>query len=760
MRLLLLASLLVAAPAHALAQTGALQGAVRGADGAPVPGATVQVLGTALGTATDADGRYRLGGVPTGAQTVEARFVGLAPVRQTVTVPDGGTARLDLVLRDAVVTIGGVTVTGAREQGYRATTALQVNRSSAPLKEVPFSVQVVTQDLIRDRGVTQFGEALRYVPGLAPQVGFVGSNDRYTIRGFTVPFTYRNGFRRSGFSAADYVANVEQVEILKGAASALFGRAEPGGVVNVVTKRPLANPFVTVQGQVGSFNAYRATVDANAPLSPTIGVRLNAAYDDRDGFRDRAYARESFVAPVATWQPSERTTLTVEGEYGDLRAFPDRGFGNNPGFFEAPRERQYAGSNSRLDRSGGIAIAALTHRFSDAISGRLGGAYSAFDIQTQFYNFGFPPLSEDRTTVTLRPLIADESQTNTVVQAELYGAFRTGRAAHSTLVGVELGRDRGTSDVETAPLAAVPFGTPGDIATPEDSYAPWYTAGAGASAAAAYVQNETSLGPVRLLLGLRYDRSTAYNEFGGVTEKAEDQLSPRAGLTWTPTQEVSLYASAGRSFLPQPVAVRGGVAGASRGTTYESGAKLALLGGRLTPSVAVFHIERSNLAVADPDDATVSRLTGENRSRGVEVDVPVTLTPRWRALATYTYLDAAVVEDTGIEPGTPLINAPDHSAGLWTSVDVGGALDGLTLGLGALRIGERAANSFGTLTLDAYTRLDVSAAYAVRTPAGPVRAQLSVLNLTDVSFYEAGGAFAPLYPGAPRTVTFTLEITR
>lgn len=208
-----------------------------------------------------------------------------------------------------------IVVTGTREQGYRATVAPQVNKSDTPLQEIPFSVQVVTRELIEDRGVTSLGEALRYVPGLSPQVGFGAANDRFTIRGFTVPFNYKNGFRRSSFSATDQLANIEQIEILKGPASALYGRAETGGVVNVVTKRPLDEQFLDLAGEYGAFEALRLTADANLPLSEGLGLRVNASYDDRESFRDLVFSREWFVAPVLSWQPSNATTITIEGEY-------------------------------------------------------------------------------------------------------------------------------------------------------------------------------------------------------------------------------------------------------------------------------------------------------------------------------------------------------------------------------------------------------------------------------------------------------------
>ena len=195
---------------------------------------------------------------------------------------------------------------GTREQGYRATVAPQVNKSDTPIKETPFSVQVVTRELIEDRGITTIGEALRYVPGFSPQIGFVGSNDRFYIRGFITPYNLKNGLRRSTYAPDEQLQNVEQVEVLKGPASALYGRFEPGGVVNFVTKKPQDRAFAEVGALYGSFDQVRLTFDGNASLGDMLAVRLNASYDDKGSHRDFGFSRDLFVAPVLQWRPSTR----------------------------------------------------------------------------------------------------------------------------------------------------------------------------------------------------------------------------------------------------------------------------------------------------------------------------------------------------------------------------------------------------------------------------------------------------------------------
>lgn len=271
------------------------------------------------------------------------------------------------------------------------------------------------------------------------------------------------------------------------------------------------------------------------------------------------------------------------------------------------------------------------------------------------------------------------------------------------------------------------------------------------------------LGDLRLLVGGRYDRNTLRNrDFligSGADPTNRGAFSPRAGVTWTPIAAVSLYASWSRSFRGQVDVGRlrdGALPRPLIGESWEAGAKGSLLGGRLTPTIALFDITRHNVAVSDPDDFDLVLQIGRSRSRGVEIELPAVITPRWRVIANYTHLDATVEEDSFVTPGARLVNAPRHSASLWTTYDLAGRLRGASIGLGAQHIGERAGNTSNSIVLPAYTRVDTNLAYDFDASFGPLRAQLNVLNLFDGFYYDSGGAFIPLYPGAPRTVTASL----
>jgi iron complex outermembrane receptor protein len=658
-----------------------------------------------------------------------------------------------------------VIVLGTREQGYRATVAPLTNKSDTPIKETPFSIQVVTHELIRDRGITTVGEALRYVPGFSPQVGFGASNDRFYIRGFITPYNLKNGLRRSAYAPDEQLQNVEQVEVLKGPASALYGRFEPGGVVNFVTKKPLDAPFLEIGALYGSFDQHRATLDASMPVTDDLGVRVNFSHDERDGFRDFTFTRDTFVAPVVQWRAGVDTTVTLEGEYAQKRGYFDRGFANDPLFLQAPRERQFGEPDARYENDGGMASVFVDHQFSSALAGRVAFGYSDFTKDAFYYAFGFPPvnrLDPNRPLVNRRPSLAWDRQRDLTAQAELYARFSSGAVEHKALIGVERGYDHWRFEVLNTPFGVnlpIDFYNPtyGQRATPTvlTSDGDWNS-----DTVAVYVQDEAKVGPVRVLGGLRYDWNELDNQnrlVGGTSEETErGAASPRVGLTWTLNEAVSMYGSWSRSFRAQVDVgrLRGGMLPKPLiGESFEAGMKTSLLGGRLTPTLALFEIERRNVAVSDPEDFDVVIQIGRSRSRGVEIEAPAIISPRWRVIANYTYLDTQVLEDSFVTPGVQLVNAPEHSASLWTTYDLSGPLKGASIGLGAQHIGQRAANTDNSIELPAYTRVDINVAYDFNAGFGPLRAQLNVLNLLDEFYYDSGGAFIPMYPGAPRTVT-------
>ncbi|MFJ1298481.1 TonB-dependent siderophore receptor [Pseudomonadota bacterium AL_CKDN230030165-1A_HGKHYDSX7] len=669
-----------------------------------------------------------------------------------------------------------ITVIGTRERPYRSFVAPTTNKSDTLLKETPFSIQTVTSELIEDRGVTTLGGAISTVPGVTSQVGWGGSNDRFRLRGFATTANLKNGFRRSVFAPVDELVNIQQIEVLKGPASALYGRFEPGGVVNIVTKKPLDKPQTDIELTAGRYDFYRSTVDSTGPLGDQLGYRLTGSWQSNHSFRDFVDNDTQFISPVFQWTPSSRTTVTAEFELGKKRAAFDRGFGNSPLFLEVPIRYNYGEADANLKNNSALASLVLDHKLENGWDLHAGLQGSRARTDALWYAYGFPPVSGEDTPdpiVNRRKQRSIDEQKDMSALAEASRRFTTGAIGHRVLVGA----DYNYEDWDfTADAFMSGFGFPANL--PISLRNPVHGVQTGAMQhydssrytthnVGLYAQDEMTLGEQwRLLLGLRYDRARTsgraeYLLADGALKRTDDAYSPRIGLTWTPAEPVSFYGSWAKSFLTETnggMLRSGGLPQPSRGEQFEVGAKLSLLAGRLEPTLALFDIRRTNGVVGDPEDFNYVIQVGEQRSRGWELDIPYTITPQWRLLASYTQLTAQVTEDSDATiEGNRVANAPKRSASLWTTYDFTGWARGLRLGLGATYVGAREANTANTFELPAFTRWDANAIYRFG-PADRYKLQLTVQNLTDKRYYESGGSFVPTFAGAPRTVMVTFGI--
>lgn len=672
---------------------------------------------------------------------------------------------------DSTLELGATEVFGTREQGYRSTIAPTANKSPTPAKETPFSIQTVTRELIEDRGVTTLGEAIRTVPGVTNQVGFGALNDRFRLRGFATESNLKNGIRRSSFASVDELVNIEQIEVLKGPASALYGRFEPGGVVNLVTKKPQHEQRTQVDVSAGRYDFYRTTLDSTGPLGETLDYRLTAAWQDNGSFRDFVNNESKFFSPVLTWQLAPQTSLTFEFEYARKVADMDRGFGNNPRYLDAPIKRNFAEPDTRNSAISKLASVTLDHALTDDWD--LHAAIQASDsrLQTSWYAYGFVNGgiggSEDNPTVSRRPQLNHDRQIDATALAEISRSFRTGPINHRLLFGAEYSRDWWDYDSAAGTSSTIDFNNP-VYGTPPSPLSPTGEGRFINDSWALYTQDELSFGSReqwRLLLGGRFDQidASAIDDYYGLSEPSTatfNAFSPRVGITWTPVEALSLYASWSRSMrteLNNGILEGGQLAKPVKGEQFEVGTKLSLLNGRFTPTLAVFDIRRRDGLVADPNDPTFtySIQVGEQRSKGWELDLPFVVTDRWRLLASYTQLDTTISKDSdGGMQGNRLANAPQRNASLWSTYDLPG-VSGLSIGMGANYVGERQANNSNTFTLPSYTRWDSNVTYRFGQ-ALRYRVQLNVQNLFDKRYYDSGGSFVPMYPGAPRTAMVTL----
>jgi iron complex outermembrane recepter protein len=655
-------------------------------------------------------------------------------------------------------------VTGEQD-GYRVPTATTATKTDTPLRDIPGSIQVIPRRILEDQKTTRIQEALENISGVRKQ-GNLGGSDAggYNIRGFAQDGNFRNGFSDNDFYSSVDPANIERIEVLKGPASVLFGQAEPGGIINVVTKQPLSTPYSSAEFNVGNYGFYRPSFDISGPLTDdgSLLYRLNVAYQNSESFRDFNFTERVFIAPVITWNISDRTSLTFDLEYLSNDYLFDRGLpsiGDRPAPIPISRfiglPNVYNDSSLRLGYR-------LEHKFSK--DWQLRNAFSFVHAPSSgTYTYGGYDLVDDR----FAPIYVSREEFTRdtyTLQTELVGKFKTGSIVHQPLIGVELRRntwDYISFDV-AEPILLDIFNPNYDVdlpATPDESTLSYTTR---RDTLGIYIQDQITFADnLKVLIGGRFDafqrEETGFAET--TTKESLSAFSPRVGIVYQPIQPISLYASYTQSFQPDRffgLSATNEPFKPTTGTQYEVGIK-ADISEKLSATLAAYQVTKTNVVTDDPNnpDPNFSIQVGEQRSRGIELDIGGEILPGLNIIASYTYTDAITSKDNTIAVGNRIDNVPEHAASLWTSYELqSGDLKGLGFGLGFYYAGDRYADLDNTSILPSYFRTD-SAIYYKRDNW---KLALNFRNLFNETYYETSQARNIIYPGAPFTVIGSFSI--
>ncbi|MDV2994835.1 MAG: Vitamin B12 transporter BtuB [Chroococcidiopsis sp. SAG 2025] len=658
-----------------------------------------------------------------------------------------------------------IVVTGERE-GYSVPDATTGTRTDIPLRDIPQSIQVIPREVIEDRNVVRLSELADNVSGVQAEQGYGGlSSQGYRIRGFITNFeTLRNGFPDYGYFSPRDVANVERVEFLKGPAAVLYGGsptqyAGGSGVVNTITKKPLSEPFYRANLTYGSYDFFRPSLDISGPLTEDKSVlyRLNVAYENADSFRDFVENDSFFISPVVEVRISDRTKLSFEYEYQKYNYTFEQGFPIEPEVLRLPRSR-FLGEPNFAD--GNITFNSFTynfeHEFNDNLKFRQGFNVLEANLDNAEH-FAYSSLQDDRRTLDRVLYASDEKHSNITLQNELSGKFSTGSIRHTVLFGVDLAQN--VFNYIFAPELELPI----DIFNPQyggtlvPNGAPAFGRKIVSENLGIFAQNLVELTPnFKLLLGGRLDFND-YSTEDRVTdelldEQSKTRFSPRIGLVYQPGDATSIFFNWSNGFSPQFQAR------SRTNTEFEPQRSEQIEVGikqdfneRLNATLALFQVTKQNVLTADPVDSLFSTQTGEQRSRGIEFDLAGEISPGWKIIANYAYIDAEVTEDNTIPVGDRLFGVPEHSAGLWTTYEIqSGNLQGLGFGVGLYFVDEQEADLPNTFTLSSYVRADASIFYRRNN----YRFALNFKNISNVKYYETDSY--NLDPAAPFTVFGTV----
>ncbi|MEM6425250.1 MAG: TonB-dependent siderophore receptor [Cyanobacteria bacterium P01_D01_bin.128] len=647
-----------------------------------------------------------------------------------------------------------IVVTGEEGSRYVKPNATTGTRTDTPLRDIPQSIQVIPQEVLEDQQVIRLNDALRNASGVV-----AGSNDprgqRFTIRGFDSSSVLRDGFRLTDGGTGNVgfpeLANIEQIEVLKGPAAILYGSLEPGGVINLVSEQPLSEPFYEVGLRGGNRALIEPSIDLSGPLTSDGRVlyRLNALYRREDYFRDFATPVERFfIAPTVSAALNNRTDLTLSAEYRDDSRPNDAGLvAVGDEVADIPFDRALSNRDLKSTAEYIRAGYQLEHRFNEAWQLRNALYYTRYDTSI-FVGFG-PGFNEATGTSFSAPVRLDQPAESFDFQTNVVGEFSTGTIEHTLLAGVDLYRRRDDDSEARGDLTNIErldiFNPDYDsLVIPDFDSAPVILSSNGTTDnVGVYLQDQiTLLENLKFLVGLRYDtitqdsfNSNLFNPQGTDTSRTDEAFSPRIGVVYQPIEALSLYGSYSRSFAPNfGMTMGGGTLDPERGEQFEIGTRAELLGGRLVANLALFNIVKENVATTDPNNQIFSVAIGEQRSRGVELDVMGEVLPGWNVVANYAYTDTEITEDNDGLAGNQLFGVPEHNANLWTTYDVeDGALAGLGLGLGVNFVGERFGDNANSFNLDSYFLTNAAISYQ----RNDWQLGLNFRNLFDVDYIES-----------------------
>lgn len=801
--------------------SGAISGKVTDEAGTPIEAVNVGLKGTTHGGATDEEGRFFISGVPAGKYKLVISFIGYETYSQNITINAGETFEFSARLNDATTELQEVEIVGRKETTYKNDLTFIATKTATPLKDVPQAISYVPKEVIQDQQAFYLGETVKNISGVNQFSGY----DDFTLRGFRVGNNQLiNGLRvAGGFWSQPLTVNLERVEVIKGPSSALFGNADPGGTINRVTKKPLDVSRQSLSFSVGSFNTYRATADFTGPMNEdkTLLYRLNFGYQNTESFRNLQGATDLMIAPSISFLPNDKTRVNFDMVYASTRGKLDRGqpiFGATAGtdLNSTPISFAIGRSNDYLNEDNLYITASFSHQFTERLS--FNGSYMKFSYKEDLMehrtsnNYAKDSLGNDIPTLMGLQVIRrmSKSYNDNLSTYWIYKAHM-GKVKHTFLAGYDYSQRlvpvggsslnaRGYRKVngETAdynpsmqgfdpgefifenglPVPNIPHFnlenptyTIADISnyiTTSSPIAPsrYYVHGI-------YLQDQVKIGKLSLLLGLRKEFYTDIENYKTPEEDevAQEAWIPRIGAVYSLTDDINVYGTYTEGYQPQSAGVigspeiYGGPFDPLTSQMFEIGTKTEWFNDRLSANVAIYHIEQNNILVST-GDADLLEQRGQERARGIELDITGNILPNLSVIANYAYNRTEITESNNEnEVGRLKENAPLHQGGIWGRYEiVKGTFSGLGFGIGSNFISDRI--TFDTYSLDSngeelglklpgYTVFDAALFYNINK----FQIALKVNNIADKRHWVGGYGYGRLFPGAPRNYLLNVAYT-
>lgn len=729
----------------------------------------VQVF--AAGEVVAGVGSQAVAGRLTVAQALEAMLAGTS-LRATRTQNGGYAIRRAADLPASSSALPTVTVVAEGEaesasgplKGYIAKRNATGTKTDTPIIETPQSISVVTSDFIEATGALRLKDALAYTPGI--NVSPYGADSRFDwtmIRGFDAqaPGYYLDGLQlRNNNSWAVWQTETygtERIEVLRGPSSVLYGQTGPGGMINVVSKRPTEEPVRELQVQFGDNSRRQIAGDFSGPLDEQgkvlyriTGLIRDAKLEGSGLPNDRTY-----IAPSLTWRPSSDTSLTLLSHYLRIRdgssygGFPEAGtLTANPNGRISPKTYTGEPGFDRFNQDQWMVGYMLDHRVNDTWTLRQNARYGSIKVDYgQVYNESAfavvnPDLLDDPAnfrSLSRYPFVSKENARLFTIDNQAQAKFKLGDWQHTVLFGLDYQRSRNnqrTSNSGTISTidAYYPVYT-NDVTTAD----PWFDGRTTLAQTGVYVQDQVKWGNWVATVGGRYDSATTdfYSNIDGSTTRFKDhKFTSRAGLVYLHPSGWAPYLSYSESFSPTTTLdpVTNQPLKPETGRQYEAGVRYQPADSKSKYSAAIFDLRRKNYITYDAE--FMPKQTGEILVRGLELEASFQPVKNMNVVAAYTYTPKAIVtaSSTESEIGKQLNPVSRNQLSVWTDYRFD---SGIKVGVGARFMGaNHGYQEAASAKVPSYTLIDALVGYDFQRWS----LALNLRNLTNKTYISSCGS--------------------
>ena len=787
----------------------------------PMVGSTVHFYTGKLKTTTktDSSGNFAVSLNQSTSYLITASAVGFSTFSKSIKVGSVNVELAPISLVQSDQELQTVEIVGTKGKKYYGDYSFSATKTATLNKDIPQAISSISKELIADRSAAVLADAVKNVPSVS-QSSFY---NQFAIRGINQneEGAIVNGMRtRQFYFNQPLTSNLERIEVIKGPASATFSSVDPGGSINLVTKKPLSQDRKTISIAGGSFSSVRGAIDFTGPLNEdkTLLYRLNLGYEDSKSFRDLQYRKAYIIAPSISYIPNAKTSLNVEAVVNNSNSRLDRGqaiFGAVAGqtdLSSTPISFNMGASNDRFNSQDLMLMANLAHQFTDKLSFNVAYMKQNWneDLLEHRTNNAFAVDEQNLPINTLAGMIAIQRQqkfTTDNLSAYFNAKVKTFAINHQLVIGYDRMstqklRGGGSSTAQGYRLKDGTI-TPRYDVSKKDLYQfkvvngvnapvpnvehfnllnPSYTLKnlsdyvftkteilpAFYKVDAIYLQDQIRYDKLTLTLGLRQEWYNDYSNYKLPAEKKINQqkLLPRVGITYALNKQINIYGTYLEGYQPQGNTSSLVIVPPPAGSNFkplesdlkEIGAKSEWLNGQLMINVAAFEINQKNLLMNANDPLDVNRLIerGVQRSRGIEVEAAGMLRQNWQFNAGYSYVDAVVTEDFNLAVVGQRVQNTPKH-----SASLWTRYNFETVKLKGFGIGAGVQYSGDKLPL--YIRdfvlpsfTVVDAAIYFSPDAAKIQLAMNVNNVFDKTHWVGAQNYLRLFPGTPRNVMFNV----